>query len=895
MPSCPLRFSALEPVPRQGEPVTVGLPWPRGAVTDAKQFRLVGPDDRPRPLQTKVLDRWPNGSVRWALFDFLATWDGVTEASGYRIEVGEGSTEGTRLRVRRDGTAVRVDTDSRTFTAGATGGFPLDGTDTLISDDGIHWNANFATGRVEVLDDGPIRACVRAHAVASHVDGANFADLIVFADLSFFAGVNTVGVRLTVRNTLAADHPGGNWDLGAVGSERFRDLTVVVPFDLDAFHGRDVVGEFEPMDFGTIRPNPAAVVRVSAERESPFVEETAASVYHDSSGGDNWQSANHLTADRQIATAFRGFELNVGGFSASGERATPIVSVAAGDHFRGVAMPAFWENFPKAFEADSRGLLVRLFPRQAQHGHELQGGEQKTHAFALAFGRDAVTAEPMVWCRSPIVCTADPEWYAASGAIPYLTPKSTDPHAKYLALVDQALDGPDTFLHKREAIDEYGWRHFGDLYGDHEAVNHKGESPMVSHYNNQYDCVAAFLIQFFRSGDRRWLSQGLACADHTADIDLYHTDADKAAYNRGLFWHTYHYAPADTGTHRSYPKALTRGPVESLTQKMDELGDTAAQLKKSYAVGGGPSASHNYNAGLMLAYFVTGNPLYRDAALDLADFVINMEDPARTPFRFLSREYTGLATESGGGGYHGPGRAAANSILALLVGHQLTGEAKYLDKTEKIIRRVVHPKQNLDRLDLLNAELRWFYTMTLQALGRYLDYKIELGQLDRMYAYARLTLLHYARWMAAHERPILDTPERLQYPTETWAAQDMRKVEVFQFAAKHAAGDERAKFLERAGWFFDYVQDTLGTFATKSLTRPVILMMKYGWTRNWWRQHPEASAPEPASRVTPDDFGEWRMFVPQKAKAIKRAKRIVVISGATGFAAVVGLAWWLLS
>ena len=242
----------------------------------------------------------------------------------------------------------------------------------------------------------------------------------------------------------------------------------------------------------------------------------------------------------------------------------------------------------------------------------------------------------------------------------------------------------------------------------------------------------------------------MACADHTVDIDIYHTDGDKWAYNRGLFWHTYHYADADTGTHRSYPKSLTRGPVESLTEKMDELGETAAHLKKAYAVGGGPSASHNYNAGLMLAYYLTGEGRYRNAAVGLADFVIRMDDPRGTVLNWLSRTPTGLATESGAGGYHGPGRAAGNSILALLVGHRLTGEAKYLTKCEEIIRRVVHPAQDLGKLDLLNAELRWFYTMTLQALGEYLASKAELGQIDdRMYAYARQsTLLHYARWMA---------------------------------------------------------------------------------------------------------------------------------------------------
>ena len=56
-------------------------------------------------------------------------------------------------------------------------------------------------------------------------------------------------------------------------------------------------------------------------------------------------------------------------------------------------------------------------------------------------------------------------------------------------------------------------------------------------------------------------------------------------------------------------------------------------------------------------------------------------------------------------------------------------------------------------------------------------------------------MLHYARWMAGHERPYLDRPEILEFPTETWDAQDMRKSEVFDLAALHAASAfERAQF-----------------------------------------------------------------------------------------------------
>jgi len=884
MLSVPLRFIAQETPVRRGEPVTVGLPWPRGAVKDELQFRLIGPDESERTLQTRVLDRWPDGSVRWCLFDFLATVDGSND--GYRIENHSADSSLAKTTpVSATASEVSVETQWGNLRAAFFSEFRLGAE--VVHKPGwkyrVETSALLALGgrgvtritegssSVRVEESGPVRTRIGFRfAVANETEDEDRVPVgprvELFGHVDCFPGIPVVRISVTLRNPHSAGHPGGNWDLGNSGS-----MTI-----------REFAWNLQPSEWL------AANVRCSPERGMPSVAIPCPfELRQESSGGANWASLNHVTSKGAVELPYRGYKLHGDGQELrSGLRATPIITAESDGKFIGFTTSSFWENFPQSMEGKKSGLKLKLFPGVT----ELQGGEQKTFNFSIAFGEDRVTDEQLVWCRSPLICHADPEWYANWGAIPYLTPKATDPNAAYLGLVDQAIEGPDTFFDKREKIDEYGWRHFGDIYGDHEAVGWPGPEPMVSHYNNQYDCVAGFLYQFLRSGDRRWWDLAIPCADHTCDIDIYHTGRDKAAYNRGLFWHTYHYAPADTGTHRSYPKSLRAGPQGSLTQKMDQLGETAVKLKKSYAVGGGPAASHNYNRGLILAYFLTGNPIYRDTAIDLAKFVIAMENPSKTPFRWLSREFTGLATESGGGGYHGPGRASANSVEALLVGHRLTGDRSFLDKAEQLIRRVAHPNQNLERLDLLNAELRWFYTMYLQALGNYLDYKIELGELDRMYAYGRLTLLHYARWMANRERPILDMPEKLQYPNETWAAQDMRKVEVFQFAAKHATGKERELFHERAEWFFRYVERTLTAFETKSLCRPVVLMLNFGWSRAWWQSHPEATAPAPAANV--EDFGEWRVFVPQKAIAVKRAKRILA-AGAMGFAIVVvaGILW----
>src|SRR6185436_16658911 len=103
-----------------------------------------------------------------------------------------------------------------------------------------------------------------------------------------------------------------------------------------------------------------------------------------------------------------------------------------------------------------------------------------------------------------------------------------------------------------------------------------------------------------------------------------------------------------------------------------------------------------------------------------------------------------------------------------------------------------------------------------------------IGEVDASYAYGRAALLHYARWMAQHEVPYLDHPEKLEYPTETWAAQDVRKSDVFLFAARHADEAERDRFTERARFFFDYSMGALLREKTRAFARPVILLLSNG-------------------------------------------------------------------
>jgi hypothetical protein len=853
-------------------PITCGMPFPRGALSEAATLELRDAQGRPVALQARALDHWPDRSIRWVLLD----WQATAGAGPYQLWVdgpaASAATGGVRATVH--GASVTVDTGTARFDLGPGAVFPcsavlvggvtaIDGAATGFAvEDGVGHVFRPRIDRVEVEEAGPVRVQVRSQGELA-ADGVEpLADFD--ARLHFFADSAVVRFDLTIKNPRRAAHPGGLWDLGDRGSVYLRDAALTVAL---------------PPGQGS------SAVRCSPEVGMPF-ENVAVplELYQDSSGGANWKSTNHINRARVVPTSFRGYRLRAGADERSGLRATPAVWLARGDRVLGITMPWFWQNFPKAVEATDNALVLRLFPRQYADLHELQGGEQKTHSFSVLFATTGSPENELAPSRQSARACATPIWYCSTGAVPYLTPRAEDPNTGYLRLVNAAVEGTDTFDAKREVIDEYGWRHFGDIYGDHEAVYHKGPTPLVSHYNNQYDPIAGFAYQFLRSSDFRWFRHMEELAAHVIDVDVYHTERDKTAYNHGLFWHTYHYVDADTSTHRSYPRSLLL--LKGMPGR--DLGDTRPRSSRSaYALGGGPANEQNYLTGLVLYHCLTGSPAARETALELAHRVVDMDDGRKTVFRWLARGDTGLASKSRSDDYHGPGRGSGNSLAVLADAHRLSGNPVFLTKAEQLVRRCIHPADDLQACNLLDVENRWFYTMFLQALGRYLDHKADLGTRDFAYAYARASLLHYARWMAENERPYLDTPEILEYPTETWPAQDMRKSEVFKYAAKHAAGAERARFLERSDFFFRSSVDTLSGMPTRTLARPVVLLLSFGFMHAHFQKHRGESAPPPLEDMS--DFGKPQVFIPQKQRALKRFKILAAAGAATFGLAVVYL------
>jgi hypothetical protein len=825
---------------RRQEPVSVGVPFSRGRHAGLRGLGVIASDGRPLTTQWEISSRWPDGSVRWARLDFVATLGGGPAPRFIVVEDGsdaahESDSSSAGGEVTGDTESV-IDTGVARFTVSRTdasieGRLARAGAGIRISFVLTDLHGSSLRPRLSSLTTeaaGPVRITVRVKGDL----GSGLRRIELEGRISFFPGTGLVLIEPTLRNGQAARHRGGVWDLGDPGSVLFRDF---------ALHA--VATE----------PQPGAVTwsrEPGLPKEGP--ERDPVELFQESSGGENWGSRNHVNRLGSVPHRFRGYRLRAGGRErGTGWRAQPVMSLETPQLRLSGTVEHFWENFPKAIEGDARALRVRLFPSQYPDVFELQGGEQKTHRVWLQLEPVDASADerPLEWVPTPLVLGIGAEWYAATGVVPQFCAASAD-GAEHRALLSQALSGPHSFDAKRETIDEYGWRHFGDVYADHENAYFAGARPVIAHYNNQYDLVHGFLLEFLRSGDRRWFELGRDLARHVVDIDIYHTQHDRPEYSGGLFWHTDHYQDAHRAGHRTFSSDSPR-----------------ARSGKPY--GGGPSNEHNYTSGLLLYYYLTGDRLARDAVLSLAGWVRAMDDGRLASVGVIDAGPTGRASATHSMNYHGPGRGAGNSVNALLDAFRLTGDCSYCADAERLIRRCIHPSDDQDALALDDLEARWSYLVFLQVLGKYLDVKSELGELDAGWAYARGSLLAYAAWMLEREVPYAKVLDRTEYPTETWPAHDLRKSEIFGYAAKYGEAASRPRFLEASSSYFQAAFEGLARFETRYCTRPLAIVLQSGATHAAWRS---ARGPAVPAALACLDWGRPSVFEPQAARVLRRLR-----------------------
>lgn len=793
---------------RTAEPVQLGVPIAKGRMLESKaSTHLYNPSTNSiQQCQTSPLAYWQDGSIRWLKVNFLAD---VEANSGLNLELRSSELselsepaidEPTPLVVHRSEKDITIDTGSARFrVAGDQLRWSMtkedkEGAELLheicLTDEAGENFQPCPDTDWQIIESGPLSVTLKVTATWKH---KNHHDLARFyLELRFYAENATVEIALTIHNPRRAHHPGGLWDLGDPGSLHFRSLSL------------------------RIRGSQCEKVWLQPEPGQEQIHRTATEglrIHQESSGGENWDSQNHVNAQGDVTLRYKGYQVTSGEKRLTkGDRASPVLCLEGPDLAVQAAFRKFWQNFPSAITADNQDLIVSFFPECAEL-YELQGGEQKTQTAWLQYSNSSTA---LGWTRDPLIPTLDPGHYEQTGAFPWF--KAGSQSSQLNDLVQSGIEGPGNFFAKREIIDEYGWRHFGDIFADHETLYQNPDAePFISHYNNQYDPIYGFARQFALTGDKRWFELMDDLARHVTDIDIYHTEQDRAEYNHGLFWHTDHYLDAKTASHRTFSG---KNPTSS----------TPGQT------GGGPSEEHCYTTGLMYHYLLTGSEKSLQAVMELAGWILTQREGDLTLLGQLNlakrRDIPRLKAVIKGvpsADRHYPlSRGTGNYLNTLLDAYELTLSDKWLNQAEKVIVQTVHPSDNLSERELQDTEKRWSYLVFLSSLSRFITLKLELGQHDSLLEYAYCSFTAYIEWIFRHEEPFLANPDRLEFPNATWAAQDFRKAALLYQAAA-LIPEKSANYYNEAESWTKYVSEHLASSNERSYARiQIILLQNFG-------------------------------------------------------------------
>ncbi|KRS22210.1 hypothetical protein AAY72_04170, partial [Alishewanella sp. WH16-1] len=451
---------------RQQEPVTTGVPFAAG-ICPANTLFSLWDDKLQLPLNAEPTLYWPDGSIRWLLINSRVDIAANTEKQlQLRLNDAAAVSEQNPVSCQKKAGSLVIETAERIYqfrpnaisiSSSATPDVSLklqfelnDRQNNITAFDLEDWQILRSDNTKTLVQTKGTGLLTTENAIAN-----------IKLTVTIYHADGLIQLKTTLHNPRRSAHIGGLWDLGDSGSLHFNRFSLVLTAP--------------SLKKSYIIPDCLTEPGERFELQSVFL-------HQDSSGGENWHSANHVNKDGVITTSFQGYQLSSeNALLKKGRRANPLFSFWHGEHPLQISVPEFWQNFPNALEASPTQLRCDLFAQLANGlAHELQGGERKTRSLWLSYSEQANT---LAWSYAPLVPQLDAEYLAQSQAMPWLTTERGDPLA---VLIQQGLNGENNFYRKREQIDEYGWRNFGDIFADHETLYQGTEQPRyISHYNNQ--------------------------------------------------------------------------------------------------------------------------------------------------------------------------------------------------------------------------------------------------------------------------------------------------------------------------------------------------------------------------------------------------------------------------
>ena len=672
-----IALTVTEPsgVERAGWPVTSGIPLARGELRRQQTTALFAADGAEVPLQTEILARWPDGSIRWLLLDF-------------QVDLAAGESQQFVLRygpaVRRSPVAQPLLLNAMASRAHLiapnfhTGPLWMEASaDRLRLLDGLWLDHN---GDGEFSDSERVTDGRETGIVLRTPDGKPY-----WADLSL--ATSTVEQHGPLRACVRYEGRHCAED----GSHRFRYL---VRFHL--FRGQP----FFKFDYTFINDFQEALM---AKIDSI---ELMCSI----PGGED---ANRLVVNGQPADgASRLMQVDDQHFEVNGQTSSGRAPgwAAVGNAAGGVALGVsdFWQNWPKSLEVKPGQLRIGLcpgFPQELYAGRPLAAEVKDTYylrdgTYTLKIGAARThqlwgmlfTGEPQPdrlasffrATQQPLLAQCSPEYVCGTGVLGDAPPANPKKYHGY----DAWLDGMfQRHLDERESVGEYGMLNFGDWFDEKKFGGGWG--------NQEYDTSHNFFTQYLRSGDRRYFDRAREGAGHLMDVDVLH---EVNPHIRGLDHHGDPH-PGHIWTHSAghtggyYDNAPLEAPHWSQHGMLQDLG-------------------HVWIGGLSDSYLLTGNRRALDVAVLAADRVASI-CPA---------------------GYSDHIRGVGWPLNLLMTAYEMTGEDKYLaaaDRQWELLQSHLDPERgwvvmlayghcsHQGEAGRCRGQVSYMLALTLSALTRY--------------------------------------------------------------------------------------------------------------------------------------------------------------------------------
>lgn len=546
-----LYFDKLYRYDRLSEPCYIGIPVREGELWDTEGV-WVRQEGKRMPLQAKVTSRHKDGSVRFLFLRFLADLPGnkgtVLQCGLHEAgqEEGEIWPEGiSPVEVHADETGITVSTvcggegQGFSFRVGRNSQHMFEWLNAAgrlyygkqfvgpLLKDGAGKKYRMRTGSWQVVEKGPVCAVLKA--TGSNVpeeEGSSHIDYEL--KLTAWAGKPWVEISYRIINT--TDHP------LQVASLVFHLLRRA-----DAVPAEGLV----PV---RISEQPDSAGQGGAVKRSGFEE---GSVFY-AKGTEELKQVTERIPVANVRTCagnsnFR-TEFYLGRDGAAVNRVVDsdwlmreanehISEVFYGTFFAdctdaegGVCATVFQaqQNYPKAVQADRNGLSVMLVPEKVEKV-VMQVGMSREQRFLLHF-HDAEESLAEIDNRSLIYQMPDrpylsPETHRASGVWQDVFVDQWDME------VERCLTGRADG-HCRA----YGMLNFGDSYDAGYTDQGRGGGNLVWS-NNEYDYPHACVLQYVRTGIRRFLDYNIAACSHWMDVDVCHYHPE-AHYIGGQWEHT---------------------------------------------------------------------------------------------------------------------------------------------------------------------------------------------------------------------------------------------------------------------------------------------------------------------------------------------------------------------